>query len=166
MVTKDNPNAILYSDRGTTNPNDDIYHDAFKIGFNVASGTSTVNSFNLKRRFSNESISAANSPGFNITSALEFFPANGNSKTNGTVLVIPQFITIAGTNGNSYSIAIEGEGTYKEISSGLFEIAFELKATNDKLLGGTVLSQYKIYNKSTFPTVAPISETCLKEIPL
>lgn len=166
VVTKDNPNAILYSDKGTTNPNDDIYHDAFKIGFRVASGTNTVNSFNLKRWFTNPSNAAANSPGFNITSALEFFPENGNSKTNGTVLVIPQFITIAGTNGNRHNIAIEGEGTYKEISTGLFEISFELKLTNEKLFGGTVTGKYKIYNKNTFPTVAPINEPCRTAIDL
>lgn len=166
VVTKDNPNAILYSDKGTTNPNDDIYHDAFKIGFRVASGTNTVNSFNLKRWFTNPSSSAANSPGFNINPALEFFPENGNSKTNGTVLVIPQFITIAGTNGNSYSIAIEGEGTYKEISTGLFEISFELKLTNEKLFGGTVTGKYKIYNKNSFPTVAPLDEPCRTAIDL
>ena len=41
--------------------------------------------------------------------------------------MIPQYITIAGTNKNSHSIAISGEGTYKEISAGLFEISFELK---------------------------------------
>ena len=39
VVTKDNENAILYSDKGTANPNDDVYHDAFKIGFNVVTGT-------------------------------------------------------------------------------------------------------------------------------
>ncbi|MFZ0599156.1 MAG: hypothetical protein WAM46_19370, partial [Flavobacterium sp.] len=93
VVTKDNENAILYSDKGTANPNDDVYHDAFKIGFNVATGTSTTNSFNLKRWFSNEATSGAASPGFNITSALEFFPDKGNSKTSGKVLVIPQDIT-------------------------------------------------------------------------
>lgn len=166
VVTKDDPNAILYSDKGTTNPNDDVYHDAFKIGFRVASGTNTVNSFNLKRWFTNASSSAANSPGFNISSALEFFPENGNSKTNGTVLVIPQYIKIAGTNGNSYNIAIEGEGTYKEISSGLFEISFELKLTNEKLFGGTVTSKYKIYNKNSIPTPTPLNEPCRTAIDL
>jgi hypothetical protein len=166
VVTKDNPNAILYSDKGTTNTNDDVYHDAFKIGFNVASGSNTVNSFNLKRWFTNPSSAAANSPGFNIPAALEFFPENGNSKTNGSVLVIPQDITIAGTNGNSYSIAIEGEGTYKEISTGLFEITFDLKLTNDKLFGGTVIGKYKIYNKNSFPTVPLLNEPCRTAIDL
>lgn len=166
IVTKDDPNAILYSDRGTTNPNDDIYHDAFKIGFNVASGTNTVNSFGLKRWFSNESNSAAISPGFNITSALEFFPANGNSKTEGTVLVIPQDITIGSSAANTHIIAISGEGTYKEISNGLFEISFELKLTNDKLFGGTVSTQYKMYNNKTYPKPAALSIPCPKEVTL
>lgn len=166
IVTKDHENAILYSDKGTANPNDDVYHDAFKIGFNVASGTNTVNSFGLKRWFSNESNSAAISPGFNITSALEFFPANGNSKTQGTVLVIPQDITIGSSATNTYQIAISGEGTYKEISNGLFEISFELKLTNDKLFGGTVATQYRMYNNRIYTKPAPLSISCPKEVTL
>jgi hypothetical protein len=166
VVTKDTENAILYNDKGTTNPNDDVYHDAFKIGFNVTSGTNTTNSFNLKRWFTNESTTAANSPGFNITSALEFFPENGNSKTNGKVQVIPQYITITGSNKNSHSIAISGEGTYKEISTGLFEISFELKLTNDELFGGTATSQYRIYNNKTYPKLSAINEGCAKEVEL
>lgn len=166
VVTKDNENAILYSDKGTANPNDDVYHDAFKIGFNVVTGTSTTNSFNLKRWFSNEAVAAASSPGFNITSALEFFPENGNSKTQGKVLVIPQYITIAGTNKNSHNIEIAGEGTYKEISAGLFEISFELKLTNDALFGGTVSTQYRMYNNKTYPKPAALSIDCPKEVAL
>ena len=166
VVTKDHENAILYSDKGTTNPNDDVYHDAFRIGFNVASGTNTTNSFNLKRWFSNESTTAANSPGFNITSALEFFPANGNSKTEGNVLVIPQYITITGTNKNSHSIAISGSGTYKEISSGLFEITFELKLMKEELFGGTVSPQHRMYNNKTYPKPAALSIECPKEVAL
>ncbi|MEP6930798.1 MAG: hypothetical protein ABI850_12320, partial [Flavobacterium sp.] len=166
VVTSENENAILYSDKGNTNPADDIYHDAFKIGFNVSTGANTTNSFGLKRWFSNESVTAANSPGFNITSALEFFPENGNSKTNGKVLVIPQYITITGSNKNSHSIAISGEGTYKEISAGLFEISFELKLTNDELFGGTVSTQYRIYNNKTYPKLNPIGDDCPKEVTL
>ncbi|WP_428229351.1 hypothetical protein [Flavobacterium sp.] len=166
VVTKDNENAILYSDKGTANPNDDVYHDAFKIGFNVASGTNTVNSFGLKRWFSNESGSAAISPGFNITSALEFFPENGNSKTQGTVLVIPQDLTIGSTKDNTYLIAISGDGTYKEISAGLFEISFELKLTNDKLFGGTVSTQYRMFNNRVYPKPAALSISCPKEVTL
>ncbi|KRD58008.1 hypothetical protein ASE40_16835 [Flavobacterium sp. Root935] len=166
IVTKDNENAILYSDKGTANPNDDVYHDAFKIGFNVSTGTNTVNSFGLKRWFSNESNSAAVSPGFNITSALEFFPANGNSKTEGTVLVIPQDITIGSSATNTHVIAISGDGTYKEISNGLYEISFELKLTNDKLFGGTVSTQYRMYNNRVYTKPTPLSIECPKEVTL
>lgn len=166
VVAADNENAILYTDKGTADPNDDIYHDAFKIGFNVVSGTNTTNSFGLKRWFSGESTAAANSPGFNITSALEFFPENGNSKTQGNVLVIPQDITIAGTNKNTYIIAISGEGTYKEISDGLFEVSFELKLTNDALFGGTVSTQYRIYNNRTYPDLEDLNSGCPKEVAL
>jgi len=166
IVTKDNENAILYSDKGTANPNDDVYHDAFKIGFNVSTGTNTVNSFGLKRWFSNESNSAAVSPGFNITSALEFFPANGNSKTEGTVLVIPQDITIGSSATNTHVIAISGDGTYKEISNGLYEISFELKLTNDKLFGGTVSTQYRMYNNRVYTKPSPLNIPCPKEVTL
>lgn len=166
VVTKDNENAILYSDKGTANPNDDVYYDAFKIGFNVATGTNTVNSFGLKRWFSNESGSAAVSPGFNITSALEFFPENGNSKTQGTVLVIPQDLTIGSNKDNTYIIAISGEGTYKEISNGLYEISFELKLTNDKLFEGTVSTQYRMFNNRVYPKPAALNIECPKEVTL
>lgn len=168
VVTKDSPNAILYDDKGTTDPSDDIYHDAFKIGFKTPNAnTTTTNSFNLKRWFSNESTSGINSPGFDINPALEFFPENGNSTTKGTVLVISQYITISGTNGNSYSIAISGEGTYKEISAGLFEIALEFKATNQALFGGSVTAQYRIYNKNTYPDPENLTNAnCITEYEL
>lgn len=166
VVTKDSPNAILYTDNGNTDPNDDVYHDAFKIGFNVASGTNTVNSFGLKRWFSNENNAAAISPGFNIKSALEFFPENGNSKTQGSVLVNRQILTIGSSEKNTYQIAISGEGTYKEISNGLYEISFELKLTNDKLFGGTVSTQYRIYNNRVYPKPAALSIPCPKEVTL
>jgi hypothetical protein len=165
-VTKDSENAVLHSDNGSSNPADDVYYDAFKIGFNIVNGSNTTNSFNLKRWFSNESNSAADSPGFNIESAIEFFPENGNSKTKGSVLIIPQFITIAGRTGNSYSIAIAGSGTYKEISDGLFEISFELKATSQALFGGTVTSQYKLYNNRRYPDPAPLANGCRTPIDL
>ncbi|PAM91645.1 hypothetical protein B4N84_26890 [Flavobacterium sp. IR1] len=166
VVAADNENAILYSDNGTANPNDDVYHDAFKIGFNVATGTNTVNSFGLKRWFSNENNTQAVSPGFNITSALEFFPENGTSKTQGTVLVNPQDLMIGSNKDSTYSISISGEGTYKELDGGLFEISFELKLTNEKLFGGTVSTQYRMYNKRAYTKPTPLSISCPKEVTL
>jgi hypothetical protein len=168
VVTADSPNAILYDNRGNTDPSDDIYHDAFRIGFKTPNTiTTTTNSFNLKRWFSNESTSGINSPGFDVNPALEFFPENGNSRTKGTVLVIPQYLTIAGTNSNSYSIAISGDGTYEEISAGLFEISLEFKATNQALFGGSISVQYKIYNKNTYTDPADLTNTnCVSEYDL
>lgn len=151
IVAASSPNAILYDDKGTSDPSDDIYHDAFKIGFKTPNAvTTTTNSFNLKRWFSNESVSGLNSPGFDVNPALEFFPDNGNSTTKGIVLVIPQFLTIAGTNGNSYSFALSGEGTYEEYSPGLFELKFKLHLSNDGIFGGTITADYLIYNNNSY----------------
>jgi hypothetical protein len=168
VVSADSPNAILYDNKGTVDTSDDVYHDAFKIGFKTPNAiTTTTNSFNLKRWFSNESTSGINSPGFDINPALEFFPENGNSTTKGTVLVIPQYITISGTNGNSYSIAISGEGTYEEYSSGFFELKFQLKATNDLLFGGTVTAEYRLYNNNSYPDPEDLTTTnCVTEYEL
>ncbi len=165
VVNADDPNAVLFDDLGNNDPQDDIYHHAFKIGFNTTtSPTATTNPFNLKRWFSNESSSSTNSPGFNIPSAIEFFPENGNSTTNGTVLVIPQFLTIAGTNGNTYTISIAGEGTYTDLGNGLFEIDLEFRATNDALFGGTISSSYKIYNNNSYTDPEPLATNeCLTE---
>lgn len=168
VVSADNPNAVLYDNLGTTDTSDDIYHDAFKIGFKTPNAiTTTTNSFNLKRWFSNESSSGLNSPGFDINPALEFFPENGTSTTNGKVLIIPQFITIAGTNGNSYSFAISGEGTYEEISTGIFELKFQLNVTNNEVLGGTVTADYRLYNTSNYLDPENLTTTnCVTEYTL
>ena len=168
VVSADSPNAILYDDMGTTDPNDDIYHDAYRIGFKTPNTiTTTTNSFNLKRWFSNESTSGLNSPGFDINPALEFFPENGNSLTKGTVLIIPQFLTIAGTNGNSYSFAISGEGTYEEITSGIFELKFQLNLTNDEVLGGKVTAEYRLYNTNSYADPEDLNtENCVTEYTL
>lgn len=168
VVSKDDANAILYNDMGTADPSDDIYHDAFKIGFKTPNAvTTTTNSFNLKRWFNNESTSGLNSPGFDINPALEFFPENGNSTTNGRVLIIPQFITIAGRNGNSYSFAISGEGTYDEISAGVFELKFQLNLTNDEVLGGTVTVDYRLYNTNSYTDPEDLTTTnCVTEYTL
>ncbi|MEM9678714.1 MAG: hypothetical protein AAF901_00205 [Bacteroidota bacterium] len=166
VVDANHPNAILFDDMGTADPSDDIYHHAFRVGFNSPNAGNTTNSFNLKRWFNNESSSDANSPGFNIAEALEFFPEDGTSTTNGFVQVIAQDLIIAGTNGNSYTIAIEGSGTYQEISPGIFEIDLELQATNQTLFGGTRIANYLIYNTPSFADPADLSIPCFIPISL
>ena len=164
VVSADHPNAVLFDDMGTPDPSDDVYHHAFRIGFNSTNSTGTTNSFDLRRWFNNESTSQANSPGFNITEALEFFPTNGTSTTDGFVQVIEQDILISSTSGSQYIIAISGSGTYSEISPGLFEIQLEFNATNQDLFGGTRTDIYRIYNSTLYPDPADLSDLC--EIPI
>lgn len=166
VVSADHPAAVLYSDGGTPDPSDDVYHHAFRVGFNSPNVGNTTNPFNLKRWFNNESTNAANSPGFNIPEAIEFFPKDGSSQTEGKVLVIPQFITVAGTNGNSYVIGISGEGTYQEIAAGVFEIILEFRAENQELFGGVRKVQYHIYNTNSYSDPDPLTESCFQPIDL
>ena len=159
VVDATNPNAVLYDDKGTTDTSDDIYHHAFQIGFDSPISTTTTNSFNLKRYFTNEGTDRVNSPGFNVTPAIEFFPENGTSTTNGTILIVPQFLSISGTNGNSYAFAISGEGTYQEIGDGIFELKFKLNLTNEEVFGGTITSEYRLYNTSNYTDPEDLSTT-------
>ena len=161
VVSADHPNAVLFDDKGTADVKDDVYHHAFRIGFNSPNIGNTTNSFNLKRWFSNYSTNSDVSPGFNIVQALEFFPENGSSTIGGTVQVIKQDIVLGATGGGAvHTISIEGEGVYAEISTGVFEITLELRATNEELFGGTRVSNYKIYNIEDFETPLLLSEDC------
>lgn len=169
-VASTHPNAVLYDDQGTPDPSDDIYHHAFRIGFNSPNVGNTTNSFNLKRWFKNESINAENSPGFNITQALEFYPDEGTSSVSGEVKVIPQDLIISANLGDgnyrSHTIAIEGEGEYIQISEGVFELTFELRATNIELFGGTRVAKYKLFNTDEYPDPLDITEGCFKPMDL
>ncbi|QXP71356.1 hypothetical protein H0I29_04535 [Polaribacter sp. R2A056_3_33] len=167
VVDATNPNAVLYDDKGTTDTSDDIYHHAFQIGFDSPISSTTTNSFNLKRYFTNEGTDRVNSPGFNVTPAIEFFPENGTSTTNGSILIIPQFLTISGTNGNSYAFAISGEGTYQEIGDGIFELKFKLNLTNEEVFGGTITSEYRLYNTANYTVPEDLTtNNCVTEYTL
>ena len=168
VVDKSHPNAVLYSNNGTPEEDDDIYHHAFQVGFNSREPERTiVNSFNLRRWFNNASSNPGNSPGFNITKAMEFYPKDGVSETEGTVLVISQNIIIRNLDGKKYEIAISGNGTYSEISSGLFEIILTFKAYNEELFGGTQISYYRMYNNSSYGgDPEPLNEGCIDVIDL
>lgn len=161
-VPETDPNAILGDDMGTTDPSDDIYYHAFRIGFQPPN-VNTTNAFNLKRWFTNESSSATNSPGFNINPALEFYPDNGTSATSGTVQVIEQVIQI-GTSASNGSITefitISGNGTYSEISPGVYEIILDFNATNNRLFGGTRSVRYHIFNTNNFTDPPLLNESC------
>lgn len=161
------PNGILIDDRGTADITDDLYYHAFQVGFRAAQNT--TNPFNLRRWFNNESTSETNSPGFNIVPALEFFPENGNSLTNGTVQVVDETIIIGTTPANGSvreRISISGSGTYFETSPGVFEIEFELNATNNRLFGGTRVAKYHLYNVNNFTDPPLLNTGCFQPINL
>ncbi|BAO55819.1 hypothetical protein NMS_1810 [Nonlabens marinus S1-08] len=170
IVDANNPNAVLGSDNGTADPADDIYYHRFRVSFETLLENRTTNPFNLRRWFTNEGSNADTSPGLNIVPALEFFPDNdGTSSVSGQVIVINQTITIGTTVSNgsiSEQIKISGNGTYREISPGLFEIILEFNATNTRLFGGTRTDFYRIYNFSNFNDPVPLSIDCKTPIDL
>ncbi len=166
IVEANDPNAVLFDDMGTSNTDDDIYHHAFRIGFVSPISGNTTNPFNLKRFFNGESTSEANSPGFNIVQALEFFPENGSSDTNGVVRVIEQDLIISSTAGQSYIITISGDGTYSENAEGIFEIQLELNTFNEVLFGGNRTAQFRLYNSQDFTDPDLLTIDCFEPIDL
>lgn len=165
-VDASHPHAVLYDDGGNSDPSDDVYHHAFRIGFDSPNAGNTTNSFNLKRWFNGESINASNSPGFNVTEALEFFPDNGDDPNQGTVLVIPQDLVIGTSAGVSYIIAIEGDGRYQRAPDGAYELSFEIRATNATLFGGTRTDQYRLFNFNPSANPADLTDNCLAPVDL
>ncbi len=156
VVDADDPNAVLYSDGGNSDPSDDVYHHAFKVRIDSPNAGRTTNAFGMKYLFNDEYTDADKSPGFNIDDALEFFPKDGTSTTEGTVLVTSQYLTISGTSRSSYLIGIKGDGTYSEISDGLYEIILTIEYTNDELWGGKQEVHYHIYNSNVYAEPAPL----------
>ncbi|AGC77897.1 hypothetical protein LX97_03424 [Nonlabens dokdonensis] len=160
-VPATDPNAILGDDMGTTDTSDDLYYHAFRIGFEPPN-SNTTNSFNLRRWFTNESTSASNSPGFNVSPALEFFP-DEITPSSGIVQVVEQTILI-GTSASNGSISefidISGNGTFSEISPGVYEIILDFNATNNRLFGGTRTVRYHFYNTSNFLDPPLLNDAC------
>jgi hypothetical protein len=167
-VPQDDPNAILGDDSGTADTSDDIYYHAFRVGFKPPNNN-TTNSFNLRRWFTNESTSALNSPGFNVSPALEFFPDTTAGTLSGTVQVVEQTIQIGTTASNGslrFFITISGSGTYTEIAPGIIDIDLTLNATNNELFGGTRTARYHLYNTSNFTDPPLLMESCFTPITL
>ncbi|MBW2960585.1 hypothetical protein [Mesonia aestuariivivens] len=157
-VDANDENAVL-------NDYDNNYYNAYKIGFVSPIAGKTTNPFNLKRWFDYESSEEADSPGLNIKTAIEFYPEDGTSLTNGIVSVIPQFLTISNKDDKRYEFAISGTGTYRQIEETLWEIKLSLKVTNEELYEGTVTSEYYIYSERGYedPEIIPGNQ-CIEEI--
>ncbi len=169
VVPATDPNAVLANDMGTANPDDDVYHHAFRIGFRSPLAGRTTNPFNLTRWFNNEATNENVSPGLNIVPALEFFPDNGTSATRGTIQIIDQTIQIsalASAGGAREFIQISGTGTYNRLPSGVFELIFTLNATNARLFNGTRAARYYMYTIENFTNPPDLGEGCFVPINL
>lgn len=167
IVSKDNPNGFLFSDNGTPNDeSDDIYHHKFKLGFVGNFPPVGTNPFSLRNLFNGASVE---SPGFNLTEAIEFFPKNGNSTTEGIVNVITQrIVIISRTNGTSFTIPISGTGTYKLVNSvtNLWKIELEILVDTSEINGEIVTINYILYNSNSHPESDPINAPCPRVINL
>ncbi len=166
-VVADHPNAVY-------NEEDGKYYHAFKLGFDSPNEGRTTNSFGLKYWFNNESTDADVSPGFNILDAMEFYPKDGTSYTEGTVSVVEQDIVITG-EGNSHTISIAGEGCYyyldgsqETYNDSIFEIDLQFEATNKELFGGTQTMQYIMLNRNPGSSEKPDSlmQSCFTPVDL
>jgi len=167
IVTKDNPNGFLFSNNGTPNDtSDDIYHHKFRLGFVGNSAPIGTNPFSLRNLFDGASV---RSPGFNLTEAIEFFPKNGNSTTEGIVNVITQRIVIISlASGIPYTVPISGTGTYKLVNStnNLWKIELEILVDCSEINGEIVTINYILYNSNSYPDPDPINGSCPRVINL
>lgn len=155
-VSADHPNAVLHEDGK--------YYHAFQIGFNSHTPRLTTNSFALKYWFEDYSTMSEDSPGFNVLKAIEFYPKDGESYTEGSMSIIKQDLVISSKEKKSYTISIAGEGTYHYVegsqemyNDSIFELDFEFEVTNEELYGGTRKYQYKMMNKNPEKTEYPDS---------
>lgn len=146
-VEASDPNAILHT-------NGKYYH-AFRFGFNSPNAGTTTNSLALKHWFDNESTDATVSPGFNVTEAIDLFPKDGTSRTEGTAVIVEQDLIIGSKDDESYVIHIAGngeyyydEGSYEIYTDSIYSIAIDLEVTSEELFGGTRIRRYIFKNRN------------------
>lgn len=167
IVNKDNANGFLYSDNGTPNDeSDDIYHHKYKLGFVGNFPPVGTNPFALRNLFNNASVE---SPGFNITEAIEFFPKDGNNPSEGIVnLVSQRLVLLRRTDDKAFNVPISGTGTYKliDVTSNLWKIEMEILLDCTEINGEIVTRNYILYNNRNYPDPDPINVPCPTEIDL
>ena len=147
VVESNNPNAILYDDLDNDDPDDDIYHHKFKIGFVGPFPPIGTNPFALRNLLEGES---NNSPGLTLTEAIEFFPENGTSSTGGTMSVISQIaVMVRRSDDKAFNVPLSGSGTYQLVDSATnlwrmdFEVTYDFSAIN-----GTIKTlPFLLYNQ-------------------
>ena len=166
IVDKNDPNGIFISDNGTPNDDsDDIYHHRYKIGFSSSTGLG-VNVFAIRSLINGES---SRSPGLTLIEAIEFFPLNGNSTTEGKMTVIAQnLILVRIADDKAFSIPISGVGTYKLIdaTANVWQMSFDITYDFSQV-NGTIITLPMVYNNLPGqPEPALPTNTCFEEIQL
>ena len=166
IVSSEDPNGILVDDGGTANPNDDVYHHRYKIGFVSPNAPIGTNPFAFRNILEGESSS---SPGFNLAEALEFFPTDGTSQVGGVVFVIKQTaIVIRSADDAVFNIPIEGTGSYALLdeNTNLWRIDLEVKFDFTSVDGSMRTLPIVLYNQSGQPEPAPVDDSCFEPIQL
>ena len=138
-----------------------------KIGFvsnNLPIGT---NPFDFVRFYNGASVE---SPAFTIPEAIEFFPSNGNSTTNGTVKIIPQVLTfIRLSNDSAVQVPICGSGTYNfNPIINRWEMFLEIRCDETAINGNNnvVRSMYLYSNNNNNANPANLTTSCSNRINL
>lgn len=167
IVDATNPNGFQFAGAETPNDtNDDIYHHKFKIGFVGPNSPIGTNPFALRNLLEGESNV---SPGLNLEEALEFFPANGNSNTNGTVSVISQIAVIVRSSDDvSFNVPITGSGTYEIVNTeeNLWQIDLEVTYDFSAIDGTTRTLPFVLYNQPNQPEPPLSNVNCFEPLNL
>jgi hypothetical protein len=161
IVDKDHKNGFLFSDNGTPNDaSDDVYHHRYKLGFVGNFAPIGTNPFAIKNLFEGE---RNDSPGLTLPEAIEFFPKNGNSTSEGIVNVISQRIIIVRSSDlKAFTLPISGSGIYELVdsSSNLWKITLEVYVDATSINGEIVKRDYILYNNRNYPDPDPLTTNC------
>ena len=167
VVDKNNPNGFLYDDNNTPNDDsDDVYHHKYKLGFVGNFPPIGTNPFAFRNLFDGASVE---SPGFNLVEAIEFFPKDGNSTTEGIVNVITQrIVLIRRSDDKAFTIPISGSGTYELIDAAqqIFKITLAIIVDATTVNGEIVTQNYVLFNTRNYIEPNPINVDCLRVINL
>lgn len=139
----------------------------YRIGFVGNTPPIGTNPFDLRRFYGGANVT---SPGYNISQAIEFFPENGNSTTQGTVKVIAQTLTfIKSSTNTAINIPICGSGNYFfDAVNNRWTIYLELHCDETQINGNNdVVKRMYIYsNNNNYVDPPALSGGCATRLNL
>lgn len=151
---------------GSEFDNGNGYHK-YRIGFVGNTPPIGTNPFDLRRFYGGANVT---SPGYNIIQAIEFFPENGNSTTQGTVKVIAQTLTfIKSSTSTAVNVPICGSGNYFfDAVNNRWTIYLELHCDETQINGNNdVVKRMYIYsNNNNYVDPPALSGACATRLNL